>query len=145
PTVGHAVFVDELATELKHAFPGHLVSQASLGVGIRRDPLRYRIPDISIYPRSAISKAIRKDPSDPYMWTSPILVAECLSPSNRKGKIANLLADYESIGVPEVWFFYPQKRVFQKYLLEHGKLRLKEGGEPGSIALDDLWRAFHGK
>ncbi|MGI8745147.1 MAG: hypothetical protein ACR2NN_21760, partial [Bryobacteraceae bacterium] len=42
PTVGHAVFVDELATELKHAFPGHLVSQASLGVGIRRDPLRYR-------------------------------------------------------------------------------------------------------
>jgi len=145
PTLRHFAFVRKLARELERFFPELEVCQPPYGLGIRRDPLRYRIPDISVYPGGTISEAIRKDPSDPYIWTAPVLVAECLSPSNWKGKVAELLADYESIGVPEVWFFYPEKRLFHKYVLEQGKLRLKEGAQPGSISLDDLWAAFHGK
>ncbi|MGI8740986.1 MAG: Uma2 family endonuclease [Bryobacteraceae bacterium] len=138
PATGHHLFVRKLSQELERVFPGHDVCRDPCGLGICREPLRYRIPDVSVYPENAII------PGEPYIWATPILVAECLSPSNRKGKTEELLADYELIGVPEVWFFYPEKRLFQKYVLEQGKLRLKENAEPGSIARDDLWAAFHG-
>lgn len=75
-----------------------------------------------------------------------------VSPSNRKGPFTKLIADYESIGLPEPWFFYQEGRLFQCYLLEHAKMQLKETREhrpispanvEGQIELDDLWRAFH--
>jgi Uma2 family endonuclease len=148
PTTRHFLFVRKLSGELGRIFPSCDVCSQPYGLGIRRSPLRYRIPDISVFAPGVLAGA-----TDAYIWTPPILVAECLSPSNRKGSVAQLIADYESIGVPELWYFYPEKRLFNRYLLEAGKLRLKGTREQGPISpanvegeieLEDLWRAFHG-
>src|SRR5205823_4095596 len=62
PTTGHMRFVMRLTGELERVFPDHVVWPAPYGLGIRRNPLRYRIPDISVtgYPF---------DSADPYrLW-----------------------------------------------------------------------------
>lgn len=45
---------------------------------------------------------------DPYDRFAPVSVFEVLSPSNRKGNVAQLLTDYRDLGVPEVVFLQPE-------------------------------------
>ena len=77
---------------------------APYDVLIRRDPLRVRQPDILVVNEelTGISR-----PSDlaglPRIERPPLLVIEVLSPSNTPRDIEERLADYRSIGVPEVW------------------------------------------
>jgi Uma2 family endonuclease len=53
-----------------------------------------------------------------YVWSAPELIIECLSPANRKGSVDQLLQDYASIQVPEVWLLYPEERMLRRWALE---------------------------
>ena len=136
PMPRHFEFMHTLSSMLTKMLPDFSVWSAGFGLGIRRSPFTYRIPDLSVFDTKTLHEAIYGNRNDPYVWITPILIAECLSPSNRRGKVEDLVNDYKSIGVPEVWFFRPEKRIFDGY--GHGELAAR-------IDLDELWTAFHGK
>jgi Uma2 family endonuclease len=94
------------------------------------------VPDLCVFDEKVFTEDIFDNRADPYVWKVPILIAECLSPSNRKGRVEDLIKDYKAIGVPELWLFRPEKRIFEGY--GHSELATR-------IDLDELWRAFHGK
>jgi Uma2 family endonuclease len=123
------------------------------GLGIERVPLTYRIPDLVVFR----AESLRRDSAetarnDPYIWTVPELVVECLSPSNRRGSIQELLADYARIAVPEVWLLDPKLPRFTSYRYESGALRPWTVTETGKVTpcllpnvtvdLAELWEAF---
>ena len=135
PTLGHVELLQTLF-EMLVKIPGFRVRLSGLGVGIRRSPLRYRIPDLSVFDAKTYKDAVSKNPSAVYIWTPPVLIAECLSPANRRGKVEDLVRDYQSIGVPELWLLNPEKRTFEGY--GHSALSTQ-------IDLDELWRAFRGE
>ncbi len=132
----------------------HEISRADVGLGIKRRPvLTYRIPDIAVFSVSALVKDQAENPMDEnYIWTPPEFIAECLSPSNRKGQIERLREDYESINVPELWFIDPRSQTLTIFLLERNSLVAKRTVENGVISpvrlpqvninVDDLWKAF---
>jgi Uma2 family endonuclease len=129
------------------------VLSQSPGLGIERVPLTYRIPDLMVFR----VESLRRDraetaKNDPYIWTAPELLVECLSPSNRKGSIQELLADYARVAVPEVWLLDPKPPQLTAYRYESGALKQwlrTEGGHvtprllPNvSVDLSELWEAF---
>ena len=136
PTPPHSLLLRALTTMLTRKLPEAMVFPAEFGLGIRRSPLRYRIPDLSVFDAKTINDAVDRNPADGYVWAVPILIAECLSPANRRGKVEELVKDYQLIGVPELWLFHPEKRTFEGY--GHSALSTQ-------IDLDKLWRAFHRK
>jgi Uma2 family endonuclease len=124
-------------------------------LGVERIPLTYRIPDLMVFR----AEAYRRDRTetagnDPYIWTVPELIVECLSLSNRKGSIQELLADYTRIAAPEVWLFDPKQPQFTSYRFESGVLKPWLATESGlltpmllpNVAVDlaALWAAFDG-
>jgi Uma2 family endonuclease len=130
----------------------NVLSQGA-GLGIERVPLTYRIPDLTVFR----TEALRQDRAqtarnDPYIWAVPELIVECLSPSNRKGAIQELLADYGRIAVPEVWLLDPKPPQFTSYRYESGELKQWMTTETGRVTplllpnmivnLADLWEAF---
>ena len=136
PTARHFVFLRTLSKMLTRLLPESLVCPAEFGLGIRRSPLRYRIPDLSVFDPKTFDAAVYTNSADGYVWITPFLIAECLSPANRRGQVEDLMKDYQSIGVPELWLFNPEKRTFEGY--GHSALS-------SQIDLDELWRAFDGK
>ena len=119
------------------------------GLGIAQIPfLHYRVPDLCVF---SIRK-LEKETDRHYIWVAPELLVECLSPSNRKGDIAELLADYSSIRVPEVWLFYPELPELRAYQLGEGKLCEVGQAARGvvcplhfpqaGVSLEELWAAF---
>ena len=82
------------------------------------------------------------------------MLVECLSPSNRKGSIQELLTDYARIAVPEVWLLDPKPPQFTSYRFESGALKQWLTTESGrvtprllpTVAVDlaGLWTAFDG-
>ena len=136
PMPRHCLLLHTLSKMLATILPGYALFPSGLGIGIRRSPLRYRIPDLSVFNEKAFTEALLQHPADGYVWAAPILIAECLSPSNRRGNVEDLVKDYQSIGVPELWLFRPEKRIFEGY--GHSELSAR-------IDLDELWAAFHGK
>jgi Uma2 family endonuclease len=71
--------------------------------------------------------------SDPYIWAVPELIVECPSPSNRKGPIQELLADYARIASPEVWLLDPNPPQFASYRHESGALTQWTTAETGCV------------
>jgi Uma2 family endonuclease len=129
-----------------------VISQ-SLGLGIERSPLTYRIPDLTVFRVEAIREdRAQTAKNDPYVWAVPELIVECLSPSNRKGSIQELLADYARIAVPEVWLLDPKPPRFTSYRYESGELTQRMTTETGrvtplllpgvAVELAELWEAF---
>jgi Uma2 family endonuclease len=127
-------------------------SQGS-GLGIERVPLTYRIPDLMVFR----TESLRQDSAetagnDPYIWTVPELIVECLSSSNRKGSVQELLADYARIAAPEVWLLDPRPPQFTSYRYESGAEQQWLATESGlvtplrlpnvTVDLSDLWAAF---
>ena len=107
PTDEHQWLGFEFATQLS-AFVRErqlgIVLMAPRDVLVRRDPLRVRQPDVLFL--SGQRTGVR-NPSDLVgrrrIEETPDLVIEVLSPSNTPRDIEERLADYRSIGVPEVW------------------------------------------
>lgn len=113
------------------------------GLGIRRTPyLHYRIADLSVFSLDKLERDKgKRDPDDPYIWTPPDLLAERLSPSNRKGAVEELLSDYESIQVSEAWFFYPEQPVLVMHECQNGRLREARRVERGIVFWGSVaWR-----
>jgi Uma2 family endonuclease len=155
PNEKHADLIDELSDILRTQLNKreHRVTSAGAGLGIERVPLTYRIPDLMVFR----TEALRRDSAetagnDPYIWTVPELLVECLSPSNRKGSIQELLSDYARIAVAEVWLLDPNPPQFTSYLYESGALRQRLAIESGRVTplllpnvtvdLAELWAAF---
>jgi Uma2 family endonuclease len=129
-----------------------VISQ-NLGLGIERIPLTYRIPDLTVFRAEAIREdQARTAQNDPYVWAVPDLIVECLSPSNRKGSIQELLADYARIAAPEVWLLDPKPPQFTSHRYQSGALQPWLATENGlvtplllpNVAVDlaELWAAF---
>jgi Uma2 family endonuclease len=151
----HVYLIRELSKVLDTQLDGseyEVLSQGA-GLGIERVPLTYRIPDLTVFR----SEALRQDRAqtarnDPYIWTVPELIVECLSPSNRKGSIQELLADYARIAVPEVWLIDTKPPQFTSYRYESGTLKPWLATESGlvtplllpnvAVYLAELWAAF---
>jgi Uma2 family endonuclease len=82
------------------------------------------------------------------------LLVECLSPSDRKGSVQDLLADYARIAVREIWLLDPKPPQFTSYRYESGALKQSPTMETGRVTslllphvtvdLAELWAAFEG-
>lgn len=153
----HVYLIDELTHIMQAQLNRreHRVTAAGAGLGVERVPLTYRIPDLMVFR----TEALRRDraetaDNDPYIWAVPELLVECLSPSNRKGSIRELLANYAQIAVPEVWLLDPKPPRLTAYRYESGAL--KEGLIAASgcvtplllpnatVDLAEIWAAFEG-
>jgi Uma2 family endonuclease len=130
PSLRHAFVTEALSEQLKAQIDRRLIRvvSSSFGQGICRDPLHYRVPDLAVY-RVADLRA------DHYVWSTPELIVECLSPSNRKDSVENLLEDYALISVPEVWFIHVDARIVSGYVLENGRYRGNVEMSAGEVAL----------
>ena len=115
----HAVIVanvrDALVTQLDRREVQ--VMDGSFGLVIRKAPLTSRVPDVAVFQRSTIVE------QDGYIHSAPQLVVEVLSPSNTRREREEKLADYASLGVPEVWVISPEARTVEVLHLEGGCLR----------------------
>ena len=154
PSRGHAFLIRRLAHVLEAQLDASRITVVStpFGLGISREPVMHcRIPDLAVFEAAVLAR--EADPH--YIWVTPELVVECLSPANRKGSVQELLDDYAGIGVPEVWFLYPEQPAAEIYLHAGGGLRqarrLEQGQLSGSrlpqagVDLDGLWAAFRGR
>jgi Uma2 family endonuclease len=153
----HVRLIEELSDILRDHLNKHeyRVTDAGAGLGIERIPLTYRIPDLMVFRTEAFQRDQAETVGDdPYIWTNPELIVECLSPSNRKGPIQELLADYARIAVPEVWLVDPKPPQFTSYRYESGALKQWLTTESGPVTplrlpnvivdLAELWAAFEG-
>lgn len=151
PEDAHAALIEELhhllAQQLKRE--EFRIRSTAYGLGIRTTPtLAVRNPDLTVFKQADWKAAFK---TSPYVWVPPVLVVECLSPSNRKGSIHQLLADYETAQVVEVWLLDPRRRTAERYLLENGLYRtpivqsegeLKPVGFTAAVDLHRLWNAY---
>jgi Uma2 family endonuclease len=81
-----------------------------------------------------------------YPKTTPLLVAEVISPSNRKRAIADKVHGYIEDGVPEIWVIYPKKRLVDVHrgratisLGESDTLSLPPSLPPASFSVEKLF------
>jgi len=155
PSAKHAYLIDELSDTLRSQLNKreHRVTSAGAGLGIERAPLTYRIPDLMVFRTEALRQGRAETAeNDPYIWTIPELIVECLSPSNRKGSLQELLADYALIAVPEVWLLDPRPPQFTSYRYQAGAMKQRQTIETGQVTplllpsvtvdLAELWEAF---
>jgi Uma2 family endonuclease len=94
-----------------------LVLDTSFGLVIRKAPLTSRVPDVAVFRKSTIVE------QDGYIHSAPQLVVEVLSPGNTRRERERKLADYASLGVPEMWVVSPEARTVEVLYLEGGFLR----------------------
>ena len=94
------------------------------GLVVRKEPLTCREPDLAVF----IAKNVIE--RDGYIYSPPELLIEVLSPSNNRRYMTRKIADYESIGVPEMWIFAPDSRSIEVLQLRDSKLRrIQEVGQ----------------
>ena len=93
------------------------VVDSSFGLVIRKAPLTSRVPDLAVFRKSEIVE------QDGYIHSAPQLVVEVLSPGNTRRERERKLADYASLGVPEMWVVSPEARTVEVLYLENGFLR----------------------
>ena len=94
-----------------------LVLATVFGLVIRKAPLTSRVPDVAVFRKSMIVE------QDGYIHSAPQLVVEVLSPGNTRRERERKLADYASLGVPEMWVVSPEARTVEALYLESGFLR----------------------
>ncbi len=82
---------------------------------IRRQPLTARIPDLAVFQTGTIVER------DGRIFSAPQLIVEVRSPANTGRERQEKLADYASLGVPEVWAFSPEDRTVEVLYLENGR------------------------
>lgn len=88
---------------------------SNLGLMTSRDPLTCRSPGVVVYLLK--SMVLR----DGLHWSAPGLIIEVLSPAENRRRQNEKLADYASIGVPEVWFVSPEAQTVEVLLLKDGE------------------------
>jgi len=94
-----------------------VVFTGSFGLIIRKAPLTSRVPDLAVFEIATLVE------QDGYFHSAPQLLVEVLSPANTRRERERKLADYASLGVPEVWVVSPEARTVEVLYLENGFLR----------------------
>jgi len=114
----HADTVENLADLLKAQLDRTTVQVriSTFGLVIRRDPMTTRVPDIAVFIRANVVE------QDGYVHSPPELIIEVLSPGNSRAERTEKLADYESLGVPEVWVVSPEAQTIEVLLLKNERL-----------------------
>jgi len=148
PNNSHYYLIEELADRLRAQIDRaqFKVGISAYGQGIRRKPaFTYRSPDLAVHQKKNLARG-------PFIWAVPDFIAECLSPSNRKGSVELLLHDYAEIGAPEVWLIYPEDRKIVRWNFVE---RFHDDIIGGTLApfrfpeaqvpLQALWDAWDGK
>ena len=113
----------EIVENLQYALLAQLdrrafrVKVSEFGLIIRKSPLTSRVPDLAVFDRSTIVE------QDGYIHSAPQLVVEVLSPANTRREREEKLADYASLGVPEVWVISPEARTVEVLFVEDCFLR----------------------
>ena len=124
--------------------PGFLVATAQFGLVIRKAPLTVRVPDLAVFEKDSIVE------QDGYVHSPPQLVAEVLAPGEDLGR---KLADYASLGVPEIWAVSPEAQTVEILTSKNGTLRSAQTLSHGvltsphfpqvTVNVNDLWRDWH--
>ena len=89
-----------------------------LGVRVRPElrvqaaATRYRVPDVTLLSRDAPMEQIITHP--------PLAVFENMSPEDRMPRVLERLADYGTMGIPEIWVIDPKNSSYYRY--ESGQL-----------------------
>jgi Uma2 family endonuclease len=112
----HAEIISHIIRGFRSLPENALILGSSLGLMISHEPLTCRSPDVVVYRRDGM--IIR----DGWHWSAPGLIVEVLSPSENRRRKEEKLADYASIGVPEVWLISPQAETVEIRQLKDGKL-----------------------
>jgi Uma2 family endonuclease len=94
-----------------------LVLDVDFGLVTRREPLTTRVPDLAVFEWSTVVER------DGYIHSAPQLAVEALSPSNTRRERDEKLADYATLGIPEVWIIAPEGRTVEVLYLENGQFR----------------------
>ena len=143
----HAMIVARLQSALLDQLDRKkfMVVTGSFGLVIRKQPLTSRVPDLAVFELSTLIE------QDGYIHSAPQLLIEVWSPANTRRERAEKLADYSSLGVPEVWFFSPERGNVEVFYLENGSLRqsqvltegiLKPKRFPGvQVDISGIWPA----
>ncbi|MDQ6677978.1 MAG: Uma2 family endonuclease, partial [Acidobacteriota bacterium] len=116
-----------------------------------RPRLRYRVPDLAVIERNAAREfRMRQTKQDPYARFAPVLVIEVLSPSNRKGDLAQLLVDYRDLKTAEALVIDPEAERGTLFARADGELKMLSESSNGMVTaagvpidLDEIWREFH--
>jgi Uma2 family endonuclease len=119
------------------------IYDSTIGLMISRKPMTCRSPDLAVYSREQIVL------EDGLFVSPPGLLVEVMSPSETKRHKEEKLADYASIGVPEVWLVSPEAQSIEVRMLREGKLErtdIRMDGElqptrfPGvSVVVASIW------
>lgn len=68
---------------------------------------RYRVPDVTVLDRDL--------PIEQIITHAPIAVFEILSPEDTHARLMQKLADYESMGIRQIWVVNPKTGSFHQY------------------------------
>ena len=92
------------------------ILSGSFGLIISKEPLTSRAPDVAVFARDSVVE------SNGYYESPPQLAIEVLSPSETRRETADKVADYERVGVLEVWIVSPEAATVEVLLLDEGRL-----------------------
>lgn len=68
---------------------------------------RFRVPDVTVLDRN--------QPIEQIITHAPIAVFEILSPEDTHSKLMRKLADYEAMGIQQIWVIDPKSGSFHQY------------------------------
>jgi Uma2 family endonuclease len=125
----HAQIVERLFRALVGGLEAgrFFIATGRFGLIIRKAPLTSRIPDLAVFELATVVE------QDGYFHSAPQLLVEVLSPANTRREQERKLANYASIGVPEVWVVSPETRTVEVLYLEDGLLRRMQVLADGAI------------
>jgi Uma2 family endonuclease len=131
PKWNHALIVENVRDPLIAQFDRRAVRVVTtkFGLIIRKSPLTSREPDLAVFDLSTLVE------EDGYIHSAPQFLLEVLSQVNTRREIERKLADYASIGVPEVWVVSPEGRTVEVLHLEDGRLRSTRIVADGTLSL----------
>jgi Uma2 family endonuclease len=127
PKGKHAAIVRRIRLSLERQLDPDrvLVHDSQFGLIISKHPLTSRVPDLAVFESDTVVE------QDGYVHSAPQLVVEVLSPANTRREREEKIADYASIGVPEVWVVSLEAGTVEVLYLAEGYLRsvqvLREG------------------
>ena len=109
-----------------------LAEPGNLGRVFTADPgfLLARDPDTVVAPDVAFIRTERMPPRSEWrrFMPPPDIAVEVVSPSDRKGDVADKVARYLAAGVPLVWVFWPASRTVDVHAADREVVVLGEGG-----------------
>lgn len=89
PTKNHVFLIGALSLTLRRQLDlsTYCVIAEGAGLGIERDPLTYRIPDLAVFRAEALRQGdLQAGPQDPYIWTVPDLMPVAFEPQGFHSK-----------------------------------------------------------